>query len=211
MIKLELIETAGLEPAVRGMRNPHNSWDKSDSGYKVAYNNIGSFKIGEKDMELAKKLVNGGAVHRKFMRQIVVWVDITAPLYWWKEFDTYKVGTVSDSCSTMHTIHKNEITYDNCSCEHLDAEGIVILGRLTGYLNSQREQFIEDKDKEKWYRIIQLLPQGFNQKRTIMMSYEVLLNIYKWRSNHKLDEWREFCEWCDTLPYFKELRLAENG
>lgn len=211
MIKLELIETAGLEPAVRGMRNPHNSWDKSDSGYKVAYNNIGSFKIGKKDMELAKKLVNGGAVHRKFMRQIVVWVDITAPLYWWKEFDTYKVGTVSDSCSTMHTIHKNEITFDNCSCEHLDEAGLIILGKLTDYLNSQRKQFIEDKDKEKWYRIIQLLPQGFNQKRTIMMSYEVLLNICKWRSNHKLDEWREFCEWCDTLPYFKELRLAENG
>lgn len=213
MIKIENTEVMGWEHAIRGMRNPLNSWSKSDS-----WQSEKEFIIGENDLNLMKKLRNAGTDHRKFMRMITVYADITAPLYWWKEFDTYKVGTVANSCSTMHKIAEKEFTLDDFSHEHLGHDGRIILDDIIWYLNFYRKKYI-DKDieswnelkdkKDIWWQMIQMLPSSYNQKRTVMLNYEVLANIYKSRKNHKLDEWRCFCEWIKTLPY-SELITGEE-
>lgn len=249
MIKFENVEVVGWEAAIRGMRNPMNSWGKSDSGYCMdtlachtckenrnnCKKNIDSHKliIGPNDLDLMKRLYDAGTDHRKFMRMITVYVDITAPLYWWKEFDTYKVGTVANSCSTMHKIHEKEFTLDDFSCEHIhirqsmdvlketiDAlnvfRDIYLNGGILSYENGNQRCYGK-KDKEIWWQMIQLLPSSYNQKRTVMLNYEVLANAYKSRKNHKLDEWClhegiidgdktnksyiGFCDWIETLPY----------
>lgn len=243
MIKLENHEVVGWEHAIRGMRNPMNSWDRSDSDYDLDCDllpcedcpaqgsenctfklNVGfsNTSIGPNDHELMMKLAKGGSVHAKYRRMITVYVDITAPLYWWKEFDTYKVGTVANSCSTMHKIHDKEFTLDDFSCEHLiygpDAEsfelefvdndntvsfspGGVLRHVTIPILNRMRQLYLDTKNKKYWWQMIQLLPSSYNQKRTVMLNYEVLTNIYESRKNHKLDEWREFCNWIEQLPY----------
>lgn len=251
MIKIEETETYGWEAAIRGMRNPMNSWDKSDSGicYKevachscnenrnnCAYNlEYDGFVIGDNDLDLMRRLCAAGSDHRKFMRMIAVSCDITAPLYWWKEFDTYKVGTVANSCSTMHKIQAKEFTLDDFSHEHLeenpdpdevtlapekqyedyadDAKSLNfnyytvtlypkdLLEVIIEGLNKYRNKYVETKDKKYWWQMIQLLPSSYNQKRTVMLNYEVLTNIYNSRKNHKLDEWHDFCDWIKTLPY----------
>lgn len=227
MIKFENTEVMGWEHAIRGMRNPLNSHERSDSGYCMdtlachtckgnrnnCKKNIDNHKfiIGPNDFDLMKRLSNAGADHRKFMRMITVYVDITAPLYWWKEFDTYKVGTVANSCSTMHKIHAKEFTLEDFSCEHLiDDEAIPtrvysaldMMEATIENFNYLRELYLETKDKKYWWQIIQLLPSSYNQKRTVMLNYEVLANIYKSRMNHKLDEWSVgFIDWIKTLPY----------
>lgn len=240
MIKIENVEVVGWEHAIRGMRNPMNSWDKSDSGYVdfedwdcghgISDGNGNAFVIEENDLGLMKRLCNAGTDHRKFMRMLAVYVDITAPLYWWKEFDTYKVGTVANSCSTMHKIHAKKFSIDDFSHEHLKNYGISCssfgeLNRTINVLNFWRDRFVESDEerqnyfnyngypsvptkKECWWQMIQLLPSSYNQKRTVMLNYEVLANMYKSRKNHKLDEWREFCEWIKTLPY-SELITGE--
>lgn len=225
MIKFENTEVFNFEGALRGMRNPLNSWDKSDS--KTLYYEIDreetrdgdiyatyyrdGFKIGENDLDLARRLIKAGSDHRKFLRQIFVSVDITAPLYWWKEFDTYKVGTVANSCSTMHKIQDKEFTLEDFSTEHLDEFSKHHLSLLLIYLNSMLESFIESKNKHFWYQMIQLLPSSYNQKRTVALNYEVLRNIRNSdRRNHKLDEWRVgFMDWIDSLPYAEELLIGE--
>lgn len=215
MIKFENYEVVGWEHAVRGMRNPKNSWDRSDSYLSSQAIHDGWSELGEKDHELMMKLAKGGPVHAKYRRMITVYVDITAPLYWWKEFDTYKVGTVANSCSTMHKIHEKEFTLNDFSCEHLfDRYGdpsmnlnydgkypIAILWDIIHALNTFRTWFLETNDKKYWWQMIQLLPTSYNQKRTVMMNYEVLNNIYISRKNHKLDEWRALCDWIEGLPY----------
>lgn len=245
MIKIENTEIVGWEAAIRGMRNPLNSWEKSDSKWysigiptsnPAAINDkylSQKYCLGDNDLDLMKRLRNAGTDHRKFMRMITVYVDITAPLYWWKEFDTYKVGTVANSCSTMHKIHAKEFTLDDFSCEHLitnkdpdcyDAsyhwysesantklyatplDGLKV---IIGILNANREAYLETKNKEYWWQLIQLLPSSYNQRRTVMLNYEVLANIYKSRRNHKLDEWHVFCEWIENLPY-SELIIGEK-
>lgn len=210
MIKIEKTSIMNFENAIRGMRNPMNSWKKSDSVFEYAYGAMHTFKIGENDLGLMMKLRNAGSDHRKFMRMIMVSVDITAPLYWWKEFDTYKVGTVANSCSTMHKIHDKDLTFEDFSCEHLDQFGINCLRQIIAILNYNRRMFIEAKDKESWYQMIQLLPTSYNQKRTVMLNYEVLLNMYHSRKAHKLEEWREFCKWIEELPY-SELITGKGG
>ena len=221
MIKIEDIEVMGMRKAIKGMRNAMNSWDKSDSGYMVDEKLDGVqfsyFKIGEKDMKLCKNLIKAGSPDRKFMRMIHVQADVTAPLYWWKEFDTYKVGTVANSCSTMHTLHKRDLTLDDFSHENLISDSVDILKDLINTLNDCRDSYINyDKDinlitkeitskKHIWWQMIQLLPSSFNQMRTIDLNYENLLSIYRQRKGHKLDEWREFCKWIETLPYMKEF------
>lgn len=251
MIKIENVQIFGWEAAIRGLRNPMNSWAKSDSGtcYKeVACHTCkadrnhcktrmenSEFVIGYEDFNLMKKLRSAGTDHGKFMRMITVYADITAPLYWWKEFDTYKVGTVANSCSTMHKIQAKEFTLENFSCEHLlsfmsdgDERKIPFVdvspydeGDITfspkgileciiiPMLNCCRDRFLESKDKKYWWQMIQLLPTSYNQRRTIMLNYEVLANMYKSRKNHKLDEWIEFCKWIETLPY-SELITGES-
>ena len=215
MIKIENVEVVGLEHAIRGMRNPMNSWDKSDSEF-IPWDNT-DFKIGNNDLDLMKRLVKSGTDHRKFMRMIVVYADVTAPLYWWKEFDTYKVGTVRNSCSTMHKIQDKEFTIDDFSHEHLTGETDGLWVNADGrdfmcsaldfcqitcdVLNHYRELYIETKDKKYWWQMIQLLPSSYNQKATLMLNYEVLSNMYHSRKAHKLDEWREFCRWIESLPY----------
>lgn len=213
MIKIENTEVIGWEAAIRGMRSPMNSWDKSDSKW---YHNDDDdwedkFVIGENDLGLMKRLRNAGTDHRKFMRMITVYVDITAPLYWWKEFDTYKVGTVANSCSTMHKIHAKEFTLDDFSCEHLYLP-LQDLRPTIDLLNIYRERYLETKDKSDWWQLIQLLPSSYNQRRTVMLNYEVLANIYKSRRNHKLDEWHVFCEWIENLPYAELItdKVEEN-
>ena len=218
MIKFENTEVMNVEGAIRGMRNPLNSWDKSDSGYCTSESCIGcffegkdchSFNIGDNDLDLMKRLIRAGSDHRKFMRQILVSVDITAPLYWWKEFDTYKVGTVSNSCSTMHKIHAKEFTLEDFSYDHLDGESIQVLESVIEALNCNRNIFIGNvaladgsTPKDYWWNMIQLLPSSYNQRRTITLNYEVLYNIYGSRRNHKLDEWSVgFMEWIKSLPY----------
>lgn len=254
MIKFENTEVMGWEAAIRGMRNSMNSWEKSDSGYcsdkiskktlachtcKLNRNNCKkcmedeAFIIGPNDIDLTKRLRNAGTDHRKFMRMIIVYTDITAPLYWWKEFDTYKVGTVANSCSTMHKIHAKEFTLEDFSCEHLEDSSLRFLKETIDSLNYWRTRYVQFEDdpsillnfgmskKDTWWQMIQLLPSSYNQKRTVMMNYEVLANIYKSRKNHKLDEWCEhkisrdykeqaknvasgkwgFCDWIKTLPY----------
>lgn len=224
MIKLENTEIVGWEHSIHGMRNPKNSWDKSDSfctdncddcsdKLRCAYNmesvhgrpfrkkKDGTQYIGSDDHKLMMKLSNAGTDHRKYMRMITVYADITAPLYWWKEFDTYKVGTVANSCSTMHKIHDKEFTLDDFSIEHLIEPYSLYFEDDIITLNECRDKYIETKDKKYWWQMIQLLPSSYNQKRTVMLNYEVLANIYKSRKNHKLDEWRELCKWIERLPY----------
>ena len=207
MIKIENEETFGWEHAIRGMRNPMNSWDKSDS---VIYDGgVFEFTVGDNDLRLMKNLSKAGNDHGKFMRMITVYVDITAPLYWWKEFDTYKVGTVANSCSTMHKIHAKEFELDDFSYEHLHDEAYDCLVGLVYWLNDYRRRYINYKDKEDWWQMIQLLPSSYNQKRTVQLNYAVLKNMYHSRKHHKLDCWVEFCKFIETLPYAKELICCE--
>ena len=220
MIKLENTEVVGWEHAIRGMRNPLNSWEKSDSGYKCPYHStketvcLGckeNMCIGQNDHDLMTRLRNAGTDHRKFMRMITVYTDITAPLYWWKEFDTYRVGVEKNSCSTIHKIAAKEFTMEDFSCEHLNRIGTSTLWDVIDTLNIARNLYLEGgeykgeyyeaKDKRVWWQMIQLLPSSYNQKRTVMLNYEVLANIYKSRKNHKLDEWHYFCDWIESLPY----------
>lgn len=228
MIKFENTEVVGWESAIRGMRNPMNSWEKSDSKYGCAgsvFQDGGAdcdnpccagkeqYWVGPNDLDLMTRLRNAGTDHRKFMRMITVYVDITAPLYWWKEFDTYKVGTVANSCSTMHKIHAKEFTIDDFSHEHLfteenlryDAEpdSLKLLNTIINALNVYRLAYLEEGDKSIWWQMIQLLPSSYNQRRTVMLNYEVMANIYKSRKNHKLNEWVDFCKWIENLPYSK--------
>ena len=254
MLKIENVEVTGWEAAIRGMRNPMNSWELSDStlckggdGFEDCRvsitgecprldgdfsNNV--FCIGENDFSLMMRLRNAGTDHRKFMRMITVYLDITAPLYWWKEFDTYKIGTVANSCSTMHKIADKEFTLEDFSHEHLiDSFGetwdiaagdecrstpLDILYTVIHALNIYRKKYLETKDKSYWWQMIQLLPTSYNQKRTVMLNYEVLANIYKSRRHHKLDEWHTFCDWVETLPYASLINVViastpreENG
>ena len=207
MIKLENTEVLGWEHAIRGMRNPMNSWEKSDSKFydeSPEYRYEDCPDIGPNDLNLMKRLRNAGTDHRKFMRMITVYVDILAPLYWWKEFDTYKVGTVANSCSTMHKIAAKEFTLEDFSREHLTEEFLVSLKLTIKDLNKAREAYNwcnTDAKKDWWWQMIQLLPSSYNQRRTVMLNYEVLANIYKSRRNHKLDEWRDLCNWIEELPY----------
>ena len=225
MIKIENTEIVGWEAAIRGMRNPLNSWEKSDSVKcyanancpGICKNNVSGICIGPNDLDLMKRLRNAGTDHRKFMRMITVYVDITAPLYWWKEFDTYKVGTVANSCSTMHKIHAKEFTLEDFSCEHLfdtpESEfndSMDVLKEVIDILNLYRDHFVKNPHrKDYWWQLIQLLPSSYNQRRTVMLNYEVLANIYKSRRNHKLDEWHVFCEWIENLPY-SEFIIGEK-
>ncbi len=235
MIRIERLETFGWEAAIRGMRNPMNSWEKSDSFMcDVAHCNdscehrVGEgmicdngnlpdgIQIGPNDLDLMKRLRKAGTDHRKFMRMITVYVDITAPLYWWSEYDTYKIGTVANSCSTMHKIAAKEFTLEDFSCEHLmgdeafafplgggwrGLDALEVLKCTIEALNNARKRYLTTKDKKYWWQMIQLLPNSYNQRRTVMLNYEVLANIYKSRRDHKLDEWHAFCDWIQTLPY----------
>lgn len=225
MIKIENVEVMGWEHAIRGMRNPMNSWEKSDSGIcKGGDDGIGcencanydsckhtydhSWQLGKEDHNLMMRLATGGPTHAKYRRMITIYVDITAPLYWWKEFDTYKVGTVANSCSTMHKIAAKEFTLDDFSHEHLIVAGLNSLKRTIEDLNSCREGYLDESikqnpewRKEVWWQMIQLLPSSYNQKRTVMLNYEVLAGIYPMQKKHKLDEWVDFCKWIETLPY----------
>lgn len=230
MIKFENTEVMGWEAVIRGMRNPMNSWEKSDSG--ICFDTVAchtcradrnhcksrienkEFVVGYNDMNLMTRLRNAGTDHRKFMRMIAVYVDITAPLYWWKEFDTYKVGTVANSCSTMHKIAEKEFTIEDFSCEHLDNSWLVHLKETIKLLNEARDAYHwcnTDAKKEWWWQMIQLLPSSYNQKRTVMLNYEVLANIYKSRNNHKLDEWSVgFMDWIKSLPYSELITGKEK-
>ena len=244
MILIEKTEVVGFEPAIRGMRNPMNSWDKSDSGIcKGGDDGIGcsncaafdcehtydhSFQIGKNDHELMMKLVKGGPVHAKFRRMIAVYVDITAPLYWWKEFDTYKVGTVANSCSTMHKIQEKEFTLEDFSHDYLTIQSEKIMFQIVDYLNAMRMCYLSTNTdvnlnftklsdeccvrmkKDIWWQMIQLLPSSYNQKRTVMLNYEVLAGIYPMRKDHKLDEWHTFCHWIEGLPYSCLITREEN-
>lgn len=253
MLKIENTEVIGWEHAIRGMRNPKNSWVKSDSGVCATHGpahcadcvytdchaddvEIGTkYILGPNDLNLMTTLRNAGTDHRKFMRMITVYLDITAPLYWWKEFDTYKVGTVANSCSTMHKIADKEFTLADFSCEHLDREpyhrnwieSVIVDENITSphkvwmtpfdvlrctieMLNAYRENYLETKDKQDWWQMIQLLPSSYNQRRTVMLNYEVLANIYKSRRNHKLDEWHTFCDWIESLPYSELITGKEE-
>lgn len=214
MLKVENVEVLGWDAAIRGMRNPLNSWEKSDSQF-VRDSDYGCFgvcpcaelvdcdccHVGPNDLKLMNTLRNAGTDHRKFMRMITVYLDITAPLYWWKEFDTYKVGTVANSCSTMHKIAAKEFTLEDFSHEHLGYHSIRVLKDTIKVMNDFREEFIKDHEKVNWWQMIQLLPSSYNQRRTVMLNYEVLANMYKSRRNHKLDEWHTFCDWIESLPY----------
>lgn len=200
MIKIELTDTYGWDIAIRGMRNPLNSWEKTDSRWD-GFGETDGYSIGDNDLTLMKKLVKAGSDHRKFMRFITVSLDITAPLYWWKEYDTYKVGTVANSCSTMHKIHAKEFELSDFSWEHLDEDSLQCLEHTIEVLNKKRERYNLYKEKCYWWQMIQLLPTSYEQKRTVLLNYEVLRNMYHSRKAHKLDEWREFCKWIETLPY----------
>lgn len=197
MIKIENVSTFGWKAAIRGMRNPKNSWAQIDS----AVVNGNGFVVGNNDYDLMYRLASAGTDHGKFMRMIHVQCDVTAPLYWWKEADQYKVGTVTDSCSTMHKIHAKEFTLDDFSHEHLNDESTEYLSELVDLLNRYRELFLKDKNKSWWWQMIQLLPSSYNQLRTWDLNYAVLRNIYHARRNHKLDEWHTFCDWIESLPY----------
>ena len=206
MIKIERTSVMNLENAIRGARNPLNSWAKSDS----YYDEDGNYILGENDLGLAKRLAKAGSDHRKYLRQIFVSVDITAPLYWWKEYDTYKVGTVANSCSTMHKIHSKEFTMDDFSCELLSIPARQQLRNTIKFLEKRRQEYNQTKDRRCWDDIIQLLPTSYNQMRTCTLNYENLINIYHARKNHKLYEWRTLCDWIEQLPYFKEIVLEVN-
>lgn len=205
MIILKTFDVQGFEPAIHGMRNPKNSWAKSDSQWGCNGDScpIDGFELGPNDRQLALQLAGAGPVHGKFRRMITVWVDITAPLYWWKEFDTYKVGTVANSCSTMHKIHEKPFSFGDFSHEHLSGTAEVALEHVIDILNLNRDLFNASghKDKESWWQMIQLLPSSYNQTRTVQLNYEVLANICEYRANHKLDEWHDFIKWAKTLPY----------
>ena len=203
MINIEKVEILGWEAAIRGMRNPRNSWDRSDSVFTPL------LKIGEKDLELMKRLSMSGSDHAKFMRFINVTADINAPIYWWKEYDTYKVGTVANSSSTMNKIHEKELTIDDFSTEHLCGRSFIALMDLLEVINKERENYVYSKDKDCWWQIIQLLPSSYNQRRTVQLNYMVLKNMYQARKTHRLDEWRTFCKWIEKLPYGKELIYGE--
>lgn len=205
MIKVEHIDVWGFEHAIRGMRNPMNSWDYSDSEYEPANFCDSNFIVGDNDLSLMKRLYKAGTEHRKYLRQIFVSMDITAPLYWWKEFDTYKVGTVANSCSTMHKIHAKEFELDDFSHEHLCGASIDHLEMLIDWLNDCRKSYVEQKHKEDWWQLIQLLPSSYNQKRTITMNYENVVSIINQRTNHKLDEWNDFCEILKGLPCIEDI------
>lgn len=242
MIKLENTEVLGLEAAIRGMRNPMNSWDKSDSNWAETVNTFDEndipltilehYEIGPNDHKLMMNLAKAGSVDAKYRRMIVVYADITAPLYWWKEFDTYKIGTVANSCSTMHKIAAKKFTLEDFSCEHLlcvetydgdeydipcvsYAERLIrfsptgVLNVVIDMLNKCRETYLETKDKAYWWQMIQLLPSSYNQRRTVMLNYEVLAGIYPKRKDHKLDEWHDFCDWIKSLPYSEIITLEE--
>lgn len=228
MIKIEDVEVMGMRKAIKGMRNAMNSWDKSDSGfYQCGCPEVGTtycgnygdrcfrgncgtcpmrmYDMGDADMDLAKRLIKAGSPDRKFLRMIHVQADVTAPLYWWKEYDTYKVGTVANSCSTMHTIHKRDLTLDDFSYEHLIPVALDCLNETIKTINTARQFVVDMKLKEDWWQMIQLLPSSFNQMRTIDLDYETLFSIYHQRKGHKLDEWRDFCKRIETLPYMKEF------
>lgn len=221
MLKIENTEVMGWEHAIRGMRNPKNSWEKSDSGYcDTIGDKFGdvikpeNYRLGPNDFDLMSRLRNAGTDHRKFMRMITVYLDITAPLYWWKEFDTYKVGTVANSCSTMHKIAAKEFTLEDFSHEHLDVVSRSCLEGVIHILNLNRDSFNKnayDDPKIPWWQMIQLLPSSYNQKRTVMLNYEVLANMYKSRRNHKLDEWHTFCDWIESLPYSELITGEKKG
>lgn len=218
MIKIENTDVLGWEHAIRGMRNPLNSWDKSDSGLcKRGYDDChvmpacecpknGEYDedyycVGSNDFDLMKRLAGAGSDHAKYRRMIIVYADVTAPLYWWKEYDTYKVGTVANSCSTMHKIQDKAFTFDDFSCEHLSEVSLIVLNITMDALNNARLDYLDTKDKRYWWQMIQLLPSSYNQRRTVQLNYEVLTNMYHSRKSHKLDEWREFCKWVESLPY----------
>ena len=223
MIKITNAEVFGWDAAIRGMRNPMNSWNKSDSflcnvecdecperGNHCQGHNYLDYVVGDNDLTLMKKLVKAGSDHAKFMRMINVTMDATAPLYWWKEFDTYKVGTVANSCSTMHTIANREFTLGDFSTEHLDDVSLDTFNYIIAQLEYDRRLYIKTKDKKYWWDMIQLLPSSYNQKRTVQLNYAVLRNMYHARRNHKLDEWRDFCSWVETLPYAELITLGGN-
>ena len=208
MISLSNAVVFGWHSAIMGMRNPMNSWSKSDS---VFYSDF-SCKIGQNDLDLMEKLIKAGAEHRKFLRMIHVQMDIEAPLYWWKEFDTYKVGTVANSCSTMHKIADKEFTLADFSHEHLDRFSTEVLGWTIKALNGSREDYMKSKSKDDWWQMIQLLPSSYNQLRTVDLNYEVLLNQYFQRKDHKLDEWRIYCEQIKCFPYLNDfIEVLKNG
>ena len=236
MLRCEILDVQGFDPAIHGMRNPKNSWDKSDSYDAVdcgkcglieekgvcnkedrlgRCDNFRCYAVGDNDLKLMKTLFNAGTEHRKYDRMIQVWMDIEAPLYWWKEFDTYKIGTVANSCSTMHKIHSKEFTWDDFSHEHLthtdafhmdaNEDALNALQVVINALNYNRKKYLETKDKTYWWQMIQLLPSSYNQKRTVMMNYEVIARIIEQRSHHKLDEWHQLVDVLGSLPYMKEL------
>ena len=206
MIKIERCSVMNFENAIRGARNPMNSWNRQDS----YYDEKGNYVLGPNDLDLAKRLAKAGSDHRKFIRQIFVSVDFNAPLYWWKEFDTYKVGTVANSTSTMHKIASKPFTMDDCSHDKMNETALRSLSQVIETLEALRQAYLETKDKELWYSMIQLLPSSYNQLRTVTMNYETLVNIYHARKHHKLAEWHVVCEWIETLPYAKDLITFEN-
>ena len=206
MLKVNNISVMNFENAMRGARNPMNSWARMDS----YYDEEGNFVLGDNDLGLATRLAKAGSDHRKFLRQVIVSMDITAPLYWWKEFDTYKVGTVANSTSTMHKIQAKEFTREDFSCDRMSEDALTALNSVISFMESQRLKFIETKDKAYWYNMIQLLPTSYNQLRTVTLNYEVLINIYRARRYHKLDEWKVLCAEIEKLPYAKELILLRE-
>ena len=206
MIKLENTSVMNLESALRGARNPMASWERSDSFWDENHNYI----LGPNDLSLARRLCKAGPDHRKFIRQIFLSVDITAPLYWWKEFDTYKVGTVANSTSTMHKIHSKPFALEDFSTDKMNDTALKAMNEIIAVLENLRKAFIESKDKQLWYSIIQLLPSSYNQKRTCSMNYENLINMYYARRGHKLDEWRDYCSWIETLPYAQDMLLIKE-
>ena len=203
MIKLERVDVMNLENAIRGARNPMNSWHRMDS----EYNEAGEYILGKNDLDLGQRLCKAGSDHRKFLRQIFLSVDISAPMYWWKEYDTYKVGTTANSTSTMHKIHSKVFEREDFSCDHMDESTLKVLDVIIEQLEALRGNFNETKDKVYWYSMIQLLPSSYNQMRTCTMTYENLRNMYHARKNHKLEEWRTFCKWVETLPYAAEFLI----
>ena len=206
MIKLERTSVMNLENAMRGARNPLNSWARSDSYYDENHNYI----LGPNDLDLAKRLRRAGSDHRKFLRQVFVSVDITAPIYWWKEYDTYKVATTANSTSTMHKIHSKPFELEDFSCDHMTPDTLEFMKTVIERLEQIRLRFAAEKQKEDWYDLIQLLPSSYNQMRTCSLNYETLINIYHARKNHKLQEWHTFCDWIASLPYGRELIIAEE-
>lgn len=206
MLTIERTCVMNLENAMRGARNPLNSWSRMDS----FYDEDGQYQLGKNDLDLAKRLCRAGSDHRKFIRQIMVSMDVTAPIYWWKEFDTYKVGTVANSTSTMHKIHSKEFSMEDFSTDHMTEATKAHMEQLIGWLEELRGKFLETQDKAYWYDMIQLLPSGYNQMRTVTLNYEVLLNIFYARRHHKLEEWHTFCHWIEQLPYARELIIQED-